>query len=383
MMHRHGPVAILRLALSAAMMATPVLARAQGTLSTQGLGFPPGQLSTAARTMGGATGEADPLSPLNPAAIGLLRNPIVFMQAEPEFRELRISGKLQRTSVARFPVFVGAMSLGSRWTVSASASTLLDRTWTTTTRDTQFVGTDTLGAGVLQRSDGSIADLRLAVAFATTPWLRLGIGGHAYSGRDFLQTVRAFDDSSRFLSDTQSTTLGFGGNAISLGAHAVWANVGAVGVTFRKGGEMQLYSTGRVVETASAPDHLGMSLVYLGIRGTTLAVRAASDRWSGLKGISPSLNIHEGLDLGVGAEVPGPRFGGNALALRAGGRWRTLPFSVNATAVKEKTWSGGFGLPLASNRVELNLGALRSSRTGDAGVSEHAWTISTGFAVRP
>lgn len=61
MMHRHGPVAILRLALTAAMMVTPVLARAQGTLSTQGLGFPPGQLSTAARTMGGATGEADPL----------------------------------------------------------------------------------------------------------------------------------------------------------------------------------------------------------------------------------------------------------------------------------------------------------------------------------
>src|SRR5205085_2368746 len=110
-----------------------------------GLGFPPGQLGTAAVTMGGSIGESDPLSPVNPAAIGLLGTPIVLFQAEPEFRSQRVGDRTQRTSVARFPLFLGSMPLGTRWALSLAASTLLDRTWATTTRDSQIVSGDTIG----------------------------------------------------------------------------------------------------------------------------------------------------------------------------------------------------------------------------------------------
>lgn len=369
--------------LALAVFWAPSALGAQGTLSTQGLGFPPGQLSSAARALGGSTGEIDPISPLNPAAIGIFRTPVLFMQAEPEFREVRIGGAVQRSSIARFPLFVGALPLGSRWGASASASTLLDRTWTTTVRDTQFLGNDTLAAGVVRRSDGSIADLRLALAYAVRPWLRIGLGGHTYSGRDFIETARVFDDSTRFRTDTQSVSLSFGGAAVSLGAHAVWPGVAAFGLTLRKGADMRLYDGGNVIASARAPDHIGMSVAYLGLRGSTLALRVASDRWSALEKLGGSLNVHEGLDIGAGAEVPGPRFGSSGTLLRLGGRWRTLPFSVDANAVKERTLSGGFGLPFSGGRVELHLGALRSSRSGTAGVTENAWTVSTGFAVRP
>lgn len=381
-MMRHFPRTLPVLILAAALLA-PDVALGQGTVSTQGLGFPPGQLSTPSRTMGGANGEIDPLSPLNPAAIGMFRNAIVYMQGDPEFREVRVGNQLQRTSVARFPVFVGALNLGSRWTVSAAASTLLDRTWTTTSRDTQVVGGDTLRGTAVQRSDGSISDLRLAVAFATTTWLRLGVGGHAYSGRDLLETVRTFDDSTRFARDTQATTLGFSGNAISLGAHAFWPRIAAVGVSYRMGGGMTLYQENDKVASAGVPDRFGVSVSYLGIQGTTLAVRAARDNWSSLRNLGGTLNVHEGWDMGAGAEVRGPTVGRGNLQLRGGGRWRTLPFSVNATPVRETTWSGGFGLPFAGGRVEINMGALRSTRTEVAGVSERAWTISTAIAVRP
>jgi hypothetical protein len=358
-------------------------AGAQGTLSTQGLGYPPGQLSTPARTMGGATGEVDPLSALNPAALALLRNPIIYMQAEPEFRTLEIGSESQRTSVARFPLFVGALSLGSRWTAGVSASTLFDRTWATVTRDTQVVGVDTLGSDITQRSDGSVADLRVAVAFASTPWLRFGVAGHVYSGRDLMQTARQYDDTARFQSDTQTTTLSFGGNAVTLGAHAFWPRVAAIGLSYRKGGSLSAYNGTEKIASGNAPDHVGVSAVFLGVRGASFAVRVANDTWKNVSDLSPTLNIHSGLDIGLGADLIGPRFAGNAMNLRAGGRWRTLPFSSDGNAVRESSWSGGFGLPFAGGRAEVNVGALRSNRRSDSGISEKAWTFSTGFGVRP
>lgn len=359
----------------------PGVVQAQGTLSTQGLGFPPGQLSTAARSMGGSIGEADPYSPLNPAAIGVLSSATVLMQAEPEYREVRVGPVTQRTSVARFPLFMGALPLGSRWALGVSASTLLDRTWETTTRDSQFIP-DTIASTITHRSDGSIADLRLALAYAPLSWLKLGVAGHAYSGRDQIRTVRDFDDTVRFAADTQGTTLSFGGNAVSFGAMAVKPRLAAIGVSYRKGSGISTEVNGATVSTATVPDRFGISAVYMGMRGAAFAVRAAKDKWSALRGMRTNLNIHEGWDVGVGADVTGPTMGMNVLSLRLGGRWRTLPFSPDATPVKETSYSGGFGLPIARNRVELSVGAMRSSRTGTS-ASETAWTLSTGFSVRP
>jgi hypothetical protein len=279
-------------------------------------------------------------------------------------------------------LFFGSMPLGPRWTISASASTLLDRTWETTTRDTQFVSGDTVAGTVLNRSEGSIADLRFAVSHATTSWLRIGVAGHAYSGRDVLKTAHTFDDSVRFVRDTQQTTLSFGGNAVSIGAQTLWPRVGAIGVSYRRGGTLRTYNGDAIVGTGSAPDHVGVSLVYLGISGTTVGARAARDRWSSTQDLSPSMIVHEGWDVGVGADVTGPRFGGSPVGLRAGARWRTLPFSTTSTPVKERSLSGGFGFPLAAGRVELHLGAVRATRTSGS-TSENAWTISTGFGIRP
>lgn len=375
---------------------TAVILPAQGTLSTQGLGYPGGQLSTRARTMGGAAGEADPLSPLNPAALGMLLTPILGFQAEPEHREVTIGTERVTSSVSRFPLFVGALPLGSRWRVALSASTLLDRTFQTTVQDTQSVGGEDVISTVTERSEGSITDVRLAVAYALTRWLSVGLGGHALTGSDALQTTRLFEDTVRFARSTQRASIGFGGNAISAGALAMVSGVGAIGVSYRRGGSLNAYEGDDVVGSGRAPDHFGVSLLYLGIRGTTIGVRAARDEWSSLEGVAGTLNIHEDWDIGVGADVTGPRFGGSAIDLRAGARWRTLPFSASGNPVSERTWSAGFLLPMgrlfgSTRAVELNFGALRATRSsagipgpsGPIAVSEKSWIISTGFSVRP
>jgi len=372
---------IVRFILALSIVAAST-ARAQGTLSTQGLGYPPGQLSTPAVSMGGAIGEVDPFSPINPASLGLMTSPIVYFQAEPEYREMTMGARQFRSSVMRFPVFMGALPLGERWWISLSATTLLDRTWETTTRDTQFVSNDTLPGTLTDRSDGSIADVRFAVAYSPAGWLRIGVAGHAYSGRDELRTRRAFDDSTVFAPITQQSNLSFGGKAVSIGAQGLWPRMGTIGVSYRHGGTMRVYNGNDVLGTGAVPDHLGVSVAYLGLRGATIAARAARDKWSDTQGLTTNGNISDSWDLGVGADITGPRFGGSPVAFRVGGRWRTLPFSLTSTSVKERTLSGGVGFPFASGRVELHLGVLRATRTS-ANISEDAWTISTGFGIRP
>jgi len=380
-----APHVCLRWLTVIAQIAFATSLAAQGTLSTQGLGFPPGQLSTRAITMGGAIGEVDPLSPLNPAAVGRLRRSIIMMQAEPEYREVKAGTASQRTSVARFPLFLGSMPLGARWAVMASASTLFDRTWGTSAREVQVVGVDTVGATVSQSSAGSLADVRVAVSYKVREWLQLGFGGHSYTGNDALRTIRAFDDTVRFSVDTLRSALGFGGNALSTGVLVFWHQVATIGVTYRRGGSLNTYQGTKKVpgRAGSVPDHFGISAEYLGIRGTTLGLRVARDQWSRVTRLSPTIIVHEGLDIGAGADILGPRFGGGQVGLRFGARARTLPFSSSATAVRERTLSVGFGLPFASQRAELSVGALRAARTGPVGQSENAWTISTGFLVRP
>ncbi|MFI5229060.1 MAG: hypothetical protein ACHQWU_08325, partial [Gemmatimonadales bacterium] len=91
------------LAAMAALALPPAGAGAQATLSTHGYRFPTGQFSARANGTGGALGELDPLSPVNPAAIGLLGSRVVYLQIEPEFRTVTTAKGSDATTTTRFP----------------------------------------------------------------------------------------------------------------------------------------------------------------------------------------------------------------------------------------------------------------------------------------
>jgi hypothetical protein len=99
---------------------------------------------------------------------------------------------------------------------------------------------------------------------------------------------------------------------------------------------------------------------------------------------SAGLAIHDSWDTSVGADVLGPRFAGRSLQLRAGGRWRTLPFGVGTTAVRERSLSLGAGTLIARGRAALDVAGVRASRDATGvDVKETAWTLSVGITVRP
>ena len=363
----------------------PAAALAQGTLSTQGFGYPTGQLSTRTLGTGGALGEIDPLSVSNPSSILNLGGTALYFQAEPEYRTLSARGQHETATIARYPLVLGAVRNSNSVAASLSASNLLDRSFQTSSHGTVSVGGTDIGSTNTFISDGAIGDVRLALAWEPTSWLHLGVGAHAITGDNRLNSTQVFDDSTRYARLVDTSTVTFVGNALSGGVELYAGRAAVISASYRRGGTLSLKRGDTTKTEARVPDRLAFSAAYLGIRGTTLAVRTARDTWSNMAGLGSSgLAIHDGWDTSVGADVLGPRMAGRSLQLRAGGRWRTLPFGVGETAVRERSLSLGAGTLIARGRAALDVAGIRATRDATGvDVKESAWTLSVGITVRP
>jgi len=381
------PVSFLRFAFPLAALlalAGAPRARAQANLSSQGYGFPPGQLSSRAEGTGGAIAELDPLSPINPAGVGTLQTRMIFFQLEPEYRTVNTGSAEDRTTTARYPNVFGALPIGSKFAISAGASTLLDRTSTSLFNSTQALNaTDTVSMATTYHIDGAMADLRLALGWLPKTWLRVGVGAHAITGHNLVSITQAFADTTEFSGFTQSLVLGFSGSAASAGVQLVGSNF-AFGLSGRAGGPLRVSVEDTVLAEAHVPARFGASFAYTGIRNSAIAVRAAHDSWSSLGDLGTAgLKGVDSWDTSIGADVAGPTVLGRGIFLRAGARTRTLPFQAAGHDVRENSLTGGLGTVFAGGRVNTDLAVMHASRDAGIAATEKAWTVSVGISIRP
>lgn len=374
----HASVLLLALATSAAAV------QAQGALSTQGFGYPPGELSGAAAALGGGLAETDPLSPVNPAALsGWLRGG-GYLEYAPEFRTVSGSGATDHTMTSRFPLAEIAMTAGTRTTLALSASTLLDRTWEVVQTGFDRFGSSSIPYTQEFQSAGAIEDIRLAGAVRLTNGLVLGLAGHRYTGGNDLRITRTSSDSTT-ASFAQSSHVGYSGSAVSAGIE-VQPGAGLVmGVSGQIGGTMSATLDDSMHTRGKAPKRYGAGAVYTGVPGLILAARADWEGWSSLTPLATNgAKAVNGWDVGAGAELRGPTLLGAAMPLRVGFRRRTLPFEAADSPVRETTLSLGTEIPVAGGQSRIDLGLQRASRSAaGVAVSEHAWTFTAGVLVRP
>lgn len=360
-------------------------AGAQGALSTQGLGFPPGQMSTRAEGSGGSTADFDPFSPINPAALSTVGLTSVFLQYAPEFRKVTAGSGSASTTTARFPVFGAVLPLGRSWTAGFSASTFLDRSFETRTQRTEVVGgpDDVVEVTERLRVLGAINDLRLGMAWAGSPKFRVGAGAHLFTGRNRVTLDQFFADSVRNRSSTQQSIVSYTGVAGSVGVSFHPSRVIGFALSGRKGGELRAQSGDTARAEATIPDRISAGVTYEGITGATLSARVSHETWSSLVGLSGSAGVFDGWDSSVGAEVSGPRIMQRIVTLRAGGRYRTLPFGLANEKVTETAFMAGFGAPLSRNRATLDFAVQRAARSSSGGVDERGFIFSFGLRVSP
>jgi hypothetical protein len=360
-------------------------AGAQANLGSQGFGYPTGQLSSRALGTGGSIAELDPLSPLNPASIGLNQTRIVEFQLEPEFRTVKSPSGSEHTTTARYPnVFVG-FPVGKGWVVSAGASTLLDRTSTTEFNTSQVLqGADTVDMHTTYRIDGAMSDVRLAGAYNARPWLRFGAGLHAITGHNLVSITQEFADSTEFQAFNQSLVLDFSGVAASAGMQMTSKNWG-FGVSGRLGGNVHTSVEDTVLSRAKVPSRFGATLAFTGVANSAFAIRTSRDNWSSLNGLQTpgGARAVDAWDTSIGADLAGPRMGSRIIYVRAGLRNRTLPFQAEGHDVTENSVSGGLGTTFANGRVLTDFAAIYANRSAGLPATEHAWTLSFGISLRP
>jgi hypothetical protein len=361
-----------------------VSARAQSNLSGQGFGFPSGQFSTRAQGTGGAVGEIDPFSPINPAMIAAFPSRILFFQMEPEYRSVSTNNGTERTTTARYPVVFGAMPIGNGVVMSLSASSLLDRTSTTSFNTTQIInGGDAVPMTTTYRINGGLEDVRLAAGWNPRSWLRVGAGLHGITGNNLISLTQTFEDSVRFAAFSQQRLLGFHGTAASVGFQVLSSQVVAA-ASARYGGRLRMSAEDTLLSTADVPNQFGASIAYVGIANSAISVRTSHENWSSLGSLgTPGLVGVDAWDTSVGGDFAGPKIGNRIVYLRAGYRNRTLPFQASGKTVTENSYSLGTGTTFANGRVVTDLALIRASRSADLPASEHAWTLSLGLSVRP
>jgi hypothetical protein len=377
-----------RALLGLALLSFPLVGRAQGTLSTQGFGYPTGEMSTRAIGSGGATADFDAFSSTNPASIAASQGSLLYVQVEPEFRHLtNDGGGSQKNTIARHPLATLAVQIRPTLFGGVTVSNFLDRSFETQERRTTLIADTSVATTNTFKSNGAIGDVRAALAWTPKTWVRLGIAGHVISGDNRLRSTEVFDDSVRFAAISDTTTVTYVGSALSAGVELFAGSVAAFAVSYRKGNSMSVKHQDTTIATANVPDGISMSAAFVGIKGTMFAVRTSKDSWTRMEGLgSDSLPITNGWDTSVGADVLGPRFGQHVVQIRAGGRWRTLPFGLMNSEIKEKTLNFGVGTLLARGRLGVDLAAIRASRSpvsSDVPFHESAWTMSFGVTVRP
>lgn len=369
------PTALLLLAAAATGAA------AQGTLSTQGFGYPAGELSTRAEAMGGGPAETDALSVVNPASIGSWGRSGVSVEYAPEYRTVSADGRSDKTMTARFPLVQGTLTMGPRAVASLSGTSFLDRSWETARTGYNHLGADSVQYTEDFKSSGAISDLRLALSFAIARGLWLGVGGHLYNGDNRLTINRTTQDTT-FTPFNQTARLSYAGRGVSGGV--MWQPVQAllIGVSGEIGGTIKSFRNDTTLSQGKIPKRVGAGITY-GLPGLVVSARAEWTGWSSLDPLANTARATDAWDVGAGIEARGPSVLGEPLPLRVGYRRRTLPFLVNDAAVRETTLSFGTGFPLARGASRVDVGVDRANRSGVAGVTEHAWTLRFGIMVRP
>jgi hypothetical protein len=359
---------------------------AQGALSLQGLGYPAGGLSARAEGAGGGLADFDALSLTNPASLAGVGSAALFLQYSPEFRRVTAGSSSATTTTARLPLAVGVLPMGQQWTLGLGSSTFLDRSSETSLVRRQRVGDllDTTDVTERQKVLGSINDVRLALAWTRSPLFQIGVGAHVFVGSNRITFAQLFPDTLGYLSTSQSGRLSFAGFAASAGIEYHPSRAIGFALAGRIGGDLRAQSADTAIGSARLPDHYSGSVIYTGIPGASISARVAHDSWSSLGSLSSSnTQAFDGWDTGVGIEATGPRILQRIITLRAGGRFRTLPFGFNGEKVSEKSFMAGFGAPLARNRASLDFSIQRANRTTAADVDERGIILSFGLRVSP
>lgn len=360
-------------------------AMAQGGLSVLGFGYPVGGASTRTAGTAGSFGEFDPLSPINPASLGGLARTVITAQTEPEFRTVKFGGASQRSSAQRVPLLNLLSPIGHGVAVGLSATTFLDRSFTTVTAGSVSIDGNSVSTVDQTESRGSIADLRAAAGWRINDRFSVGVGAHLFNGDNQVVVSRTFSDTLKFGNVNDTSQVVYFGTALSVGGEWRIRKGLATMLSYRKGNSMESRVRDTVRTRANVPDRVGFGVRFDGIPGSVFGLSVNHQNWSKMQSLGSSvIQPRDATDWSAGAEVEGPHVRGMPMLVRAGFAKNALPFGINSGVVSESRFSTGVGIPISREQAVIDLSLQRANRSlAGSSAKESAWMLGIGMQIRP
>ncbi len=380
MMRSASIVSLLLVAL-----AVPTQLRSQVSVyAVHGIGFPGRPLSARSLALGGGSALFDPASAINPAAPIGFRRPTAMAISGTELRSYEVAGvAADGLRSTRFPLALVGGRLSRRMAFAISMATYAERTFDITASDTMILRGTAVGVEDRIMSDGGIADIRGALAWAASDRLSVGVSVHLLSGSTKLEVRRTFEDSS-FRSFRQDGRSSFSGVGAAVGF--LWNALPGmdIGGAVRIDGDLEVTLDSVQVGEFDLPATITGGIQLAPFPALRLTVTGQWRSWSDAAAdvVAAGTTAFNTWEIGTGLELGGAATGTSRIPLRLGFRYAQLPFAPDARRPRELDFSFGTGVAFANSRGLLDVVVQRVLRDG-TGVRERVWQISVGMTVRP
>jgi hypothetical protein len=377
----------LAVAAAAALGGAPRAAAQDSVFGIRGLGFLDRGVSANSAAMGGGLCLFDGASAVNPASLSVWHGTAGWAVGAGSFHSFDSGSGSTTLTATRFPLIGFAGVIGPRLVLGATISDYLDRNWSVTQAEIDTLRGAQVAAQDVTKSVGGVSDIRIAMAYRMRRMV-LGVGLHVLSGSTQTSVNRQFPGDSAYLPFTQQQVTSYRGVGISFGAFASPVSGVLAAASVRLNGQLR----------ASSPDsvlHVGMpveangGLSWTPMTGLLVAGTVGYSTWSSASSALQAAGKGRSRDVwsvGLGAEATFLRFAGKQLALRAGYRWRQLPFAVDTAAgapgLDEHAVTGGLGFDTAGGRATVDAGLDVGSRAAGA-LTERFTTAYVGLTIRP
>jgi long-subunit fatty acid transport protein len=372
------------LALAALLAARPAAAQ-DSVFGIRGLGFLGQPISAHSAAMGGGESMFDGSSAVSPASLAAWRGLAgwaVGAQSQHTFNPG--TGAVSLSSM-RFPMFGFAAPVGNRLVIGVDVSDYLNRNWDVQRTDTVMPRDTALPVTDRTRSLGGVTDLRFAAAYRVSSRIALGVGLHVLTGSVQTAVERDFPTDSTYHTFGQVTETDYRGLGVSLGLFVTPIERVVVGASARFNGRLSENNPGGNA-SVRLPTELAGGLYVTPWDGVMVATTVIHDNWSvaasrlEAAGQPPSRDVWS---VGVGAEITLLKLFGEVTPLRAGYRWRQLPFPVDtAVFLSEHAVSGGLSFTLAGGRASVDFAVEGGSRAAGA-LKESFTTVLVGLSIFP
>ncbi len=377
--------------MAAALLAarTGAAAAQDSVFGIRGLGFLGLPVSARSAGMGGGYALFDGAAVVSPASLAAWRGAAGWAVGAGSSRRFDPGTGATSLSSVRFPVFGFAAPVGSRIVVGFTASDYLSRNWDVVQSDTVTPRDSGVAVSDRTQSLGGVTDVRVAAAYRLTPTLSLGVGLHLLSGSAQVAVRRDFTSDTAYHSFVKTSETNYSGVGASFGVFLAPVSNVIVGASARVNGRLRAASPSDTARV-HMPLELNGGVFYAPVEGITVAATAGHASWSAANAdlvAAGQAGSRDVWSVGAGAEVALLKMGGNVWPVRAGYRWRQLPFLIGASpagasALNEHAVSAGLSFSAAAGRANVDFAVEAGSRSAGT-LSERFTTILLGVSILP